>query len=110
MENLESVKSIAESNFKMCLIGNIQGFHFKGILQIFYRSLQFFLKVTKSSYLFSRDSRLYYKLNYEKLELNELWLTQVVRFDSDGKNIDRIDIFWQNVVEAMLYLRIPIHD
>ena len=47
MENLESVKSIAESNFKMCLIEHIQGFHYKKISQIFYRSLQ---RVCKSGF------------------------------------------------------------
>ena len=35
-ENLESVKNIAESNFKMCLLGNDQGFYDREILQIFY--------------------------------------------------------------------------
>ena len=45
MENLESVKSVTESNFKMCLVGNIQGFPGEKILQIFYRSLQFFCKL-----------------------------------------------------------------
>ena len=42
MENLDSVKSNAKSNFKMCLIGYIQGFHDQNrnkiridILQIF---------------------------------------------------------------------------
>ena len=38
MENLESVKIIAKSNFKVRLKGNIQSFHHKEILQIFYRS------------------------------------------------------------------------
>ena len=44
MENLEGVKSIAESNVKICLIENIPGFHDKGILQIFYRSLVLLFK------------------------------------------------------------------
>ena len=41
IENLESVKSFAETNFKICLIINTQGFHDKEYLQIFYKSLQF---------------------------------------------------------------------
>ena len=40
IETLESVKSMAETNFKMCLIITIQGFHDKVILQIFCRYLQ----------------------------------------------------------------------
>ena len=39
-ENLESVKNIPGSNFKMCSgIGNIQGFHDKEILQIYITDL-----------------------------------------------------------------------
>ena len=38
MENLESIKSITESNFKMCLIINIRSFDVKGVSQIFCRS------------------------------------------------------------------------
>ena len=45
IEALDSVKNIAESNFQMCLIGSIPGFHDKDILQIFYRSLQFVCKL-----------------------------------------------------------------
>ena len=44
VENMESVKSIAESNFKMCLTRNIQGVNDKDILPIFYRSLQLVCK------------------------------------------------------------------
>ena len=36
MDHLESVKSIAKSNFKVCLKENIQRFHGEEILQIFY--------------------------------------------------------------------------
>ena len=43
---MESVKSIAESKFRMCLIGNIKGIHYKDILQIF----TVYLQVEKSSY------------------------------------------------------------
>ena len=45
MENLESVKSTVESNFKMCLIINIESFHDKEILQIFDKSLQLVCKL-----------------------------------------------------------------
>ena len=45
IENLECVKSIAETNFKTCLIINTQGFHHKEFSQIFYRSLQFVCKL-----------------------------------------------------------------
>ena len=45
IENLESVKSIAETNFKMCLIINYQGFHDKAILQMLYKSLQYVNKL-----------------------------------------------------------------
>ena len=36
MEKVESAKSIAESNFIMCSVINIQGFHDKEILRKFY--------------------------------------------------------------------------
>ena len=49
IENLESVTSNAESNFKKCLTENIQSFHDKEILQTFYRSLQFVLKLKYQS-------------------------------------------------------------
>ena len=45
MENLESVKSIVKSNFKMCLILNIQGFNLQKFCKIFTDRLQ----VEKSS-------------------------------------------------------------
>ena len=40
IENPESVKSIAETNFQICVILNSQGFHDNEILQILYRYLQ----------------------------------------------------------------------
>ena len=40
IENRESVRITTESNFKMFLIGSIQGFHDKEILQIFSRSVK----------------------------------------------------------------------
>ena len=52
-ENLESVKSIAESNFKIRLIINIQSFHDKEILQIFHRSDSSLYASLKSSYCLS---------------------------------------------------------
>ena len=39
IENLESVENTAELNFKMCFIGNIQGFHNKDNLRLFQRCL-----------------------------------------------------------------------
>ena len=36
-QNLDRVKYLTESNFKMCLIGHIQGFHDKEIVDIFCR-------------------------------------------------------------------------
>ena len=45
MENLESVKNTVESNFKTCLIINIESFHDKEILQIFDKSLQLVCKL-----------------------------------------------------------------
>ena len=45
IENLESVKSIAKTNFKMYLIRNTHGFNDKEFLQIFYRFLQFVCKL-----------------------------------------------------------------
>ena len=35
IENLESVKSIAETNFKLRLVVNTQGFHHKEFLYLF---------------------------------------------------------------------------
>ena len=52
MANLESIKSAAESNFKMCLIINIQDFYDKDILSIF----TVCLRVEKSLFLFPRFS------------------------------------------------------
>ena len=43
IENLESVKSMAKPNFKMCLVINIQGFNDKDVVQILYRSKHFVL-------------------------------------------------------------------
>ena len=45
VENLENVKSIAESNLKVSLMKNIQSVHDKEILHALYRSLQFFCKL-----------------------------------------------------------------
>ena len=45
MENLESVNSVAETNFKICLMINTQSFRDKEFLQIFYKSLQFACKL-----------------------------------------------------------------
>ena len=45
IENLKSVKSIAETYFKICLIVNGHSFHDKEHLQIFYKSLQFVCKL-----------------------------------------------------------------
>ena len=45
IENLESVKRIAETNFKIFWIINAKSFHNKEYLQIFYKSLQFVCKL-----------------------------------------------------------------
>ena len=57
IENLESAKSIAESDVKMCSIGNMHGFHDQEILQIFYRYLQFVCKLNKKSRTYGTSDR-----------------------------------------------------
>ena len=61
MENLESVKSIAKSNFKMVLIGNIQGFYDEEILRIFYKSIQLVCKLKN------------HHNNFPDFQLNQFW-------------------------------------
>ena len=45
IDNLESVKSISKTNFKICFIINAKSFHDKEYLQIIYKSVQFVCKL-----------------------------------------------------------------
>ena len=72
IESRESVKSLAESNFKMCLIINrsIEGFYDKDILQIFSRSLQLVCKFNKKSRIYGTSDLICLSIYLSALLIN----------------------------------------
>ena len=82
IENLESVKSTVQSNFKICLIINIESFHNKEISQIFYKSVQLVYKLKDHHNDFPDFSRLSIKSILRKLETTKMYIRE--KLDSES--------------------------